>query len=167
MIVTLWRHGQAGSAASDRLRQLTGTGTDDIAFGCHQLHAACEARGIPVPDTLLHSPWLRTTQTADIVATAFSRASLRAETALRPGSTVPASDSVLQQLVDTGGKTRHVVLVCHQPLVGYLVDHYLGEAGSVPSLTPGGLVTLAMDIPAAACARLLFWALPPEYEAGL
>ena len=111
MIVTLWRHGQAGSAASDRLRQLTGTGTDDIAFGCHQLHAACQGRGIPAPDVVLHSPWLRTTQTADIVATAFSSASLHPEAALQPGSTIPAVDSALQQLMDSRDKLQHVVLV--------------------------------------------------------
>lgn len=166
MIVTLWRHGQAGSAPSDRLRQLTGTGTDDIGFGCHQLHAACEGRGLPAPGTLLHSPWLRTTQTADIVATAFSHASIQPETALQPGSNIPAVDSVLQGLLDTHGTDQHAVLVCHQPLVSYLIDHYLGESGAVPPLTPGGLATLTMDVPAAACGRLLFWALPPEYEAG-
>ena len=32
MIVTIWRHGEAGRAISDRKRELTGRGTDDIGW---------------------------------------------------------------------------------------------------------------------------------------
>ena len=32
----------------------------------------------------------------------------------------------LQQLLDTRGAEQHAVLVCHQPLVSYLIDHDLG-----------------------------------------
>jgi phosphohistidine phosphatase SixA len=57
------------------------------------------------------------------------------------------------------------VLVSHQPLVSYLIDHLLGEVALVPALPPGGLVTMDLAAPARACGRLLFWALPPQYEA--
>ena len=166
MIVTIWRHGQAGRAPSDRLRELTGTGTDDVGFGCRQFHDACHARELPSPELVLHSPWVRTTQTADIVASAFTHADMRALEALQPGSSVGAIELALVDLMEAQPDLLHAVLVSHQPLVSCLVDHLLGEVGQVPGLPPGGLVTMALEVPGRACGRLLFWALPPEYEAG-
>jgi phosphohistidine phosphatase len=165
MIVTIWRHGEAGKAVSDRLRELTVTGTDDVGFGCHQFHDTCHARGIPHPELVLHSAWVRTTETADIIASAFTHASVRPIKALQPGGTIQAVDSALAEITASDPKLGHVVLVSHQPLVSYLVDYYLGGIGRVPSLPPGGLVTLDLPVPAADCGQLLFWALPPEYEA--
>jgi phosphohistidine phosphatase len=167
MIVTIWRHGEAGSAASDRLRELTGTGMDDIGFGCAQFHQACRTRGIPHPDRLAYSPWVRTSQTADIIAAAFSHASVSPMEALQPGSTLADVDAALSDLLRASSPPQHLVLVSHQPLVSHLVDYYLGERGRAPALSPGGVVTLALEVPAADCGRLLFWALPPEYEAGV
>lgn len=167
MIVTIWRHGEAGNAIADRVRELTGNGADDVAFGCHQLHDACAVRDIPNPGLILHSGWVRTTQTAEIIASAFTHADRHRLTALQPGGTVSMADAALATLIDAREVTEHVVLVSHQPLVSYLVDHYLQDHGRVPSLSPGGLVTLELAVPARACGQLLFWALPPEYEAGL
>ena len=167
MIVTIWRHGEAGNAISDRLRELTGNGADDVAFGCHQFHNACAVRDIPNPGLILHSGWVRTTQTAEIIASAFTHADRRPLTALQPGGTVALVDAALSTLIDAHETPEHVVLVSHQPLVSYLVDHNLEEQGRVPSLSPGGLVTLGLEVPARACGQLLFWALPTEYEAGI
>lgn len=166
MIVTIFRHGEAGRAITDRLRELTGEGMDDVAYACHHFHDICQQRDIVHPDLVLHSPWVRTTQTADIIATAFTHAAQRPLAALQPGSDIAAVDTALGLLQGEQGSPQHVLLVSHQPLVSRLLDHYLGEPGRVPSLSPGGLATLALDEPAAACAQLLFWALPPEYEAG-
>jgi len=166
MIVTIWRHGEAGRAVSDRLRELTVTGTDDVGFACHQLHDACYARGIPHPELVLHSAWVRTTETADIVASAFTHASMRPLRALQPGGSIHAVDTSLAELTASDPKVQHVVLVSHQPLVSCLVDHYLGDDRRVPPLPPGGLVTLDLQVPAVDCGQLLFWALPPEYEVG-
>ena len=165
MIVTIWRHGQAGRAPSDRLRELTSTGTDDVGFGCHQFHDTCHARELPSPELVLHSPWVRTTQTADIVASAFTHAGMRALEALQPGSSVGVVEVALVDLMEAQPDLLHTVLVSHQPLVSCLVDHLLGEVGQVPGLPPGGLVTMALEVPGRACGQLLFWALPPEYEA--
>ena len=167
MIVSIWRHGQAGSAVSDRQRTLTGTGEDDVGFGCQQFHEACRLRGIDHPGTILHSPWVRTTQTADILATAFTHATLASSEALQPGSDVHDVDRMLQPLFAADETPSHLALVSHQPLVSRLVDHLLGEVGVVPPLTPGGLACLELEAPARGCGRLLFWALPPEYEAGV
>ena len=167
MIVTIWRHGEAGSAASDEQRELTVTGTDDVGYGCHQFHDICHGRSLPHPDLILHSNWVRTTQTAEIIATAFTHADMRSLRALIPGSDVRSVDAALTELQQATSAPEHVVLVSHQPLVSRLVDHYLGEAGRVPALSPGALATLQLHLPARGCGRLLFWALPPEYQADV
>ena len=141
-------------------------GRDDVGFGCTQFHQACEYRRMPLPTHLLHSPLLRTTQTAEIISTAFNHAAVNVENALQPGATVAAVDAVIAALSGQDS-AEHIVLVSHQPLVSYVLDHYLGDAGSVPSLPPGGVATLSLDVAAPGCGTLLFWAFPPEYEAGL
>ena len=164
MIVTIWRHGEAGEAFADRRRELTDSGRDDIGFGCQQFHLACAGRNMPAPDLILHSPWVRTRQTAELIASAFAHATVRPEAALRPGSEPAAVDTALDACMNS---QLHVVLVSHQPLVSRLVDNYLGEGGSVPPLSPGGLATLELDVAATDAGRVWFWAMPPEYEASV
>jgi phosphohistidine phosphatase len=167
MIVTIWRHGEAGRAATDRQRELTDRGLEDVGFGCRQFHKALGSRVIAVPDLILYSPWTRTWQSAEIIASAFSHAPWRGHAALQPDGTVLAVDQSLSSLHEEAEAPRHVILVSHQPLVSELVDFYLGAASNVPPLSPGALVTFALDVPAPDCGELLFWAVPPEYEAGL
>ena len=163
MILTIWRHGEAGRAPTDRQRELTDRGRDDIAFGCHRFHDTCTERGLPHPGRVLHSSWVRAVQTADIIGSAFSHAAREPFEALIPGMSERDVDAALQALGECS--EEHLLLVSHQPLVSRLVDHYLGERGRVPMLNPGGLASLDLTAPAAGCASLLFWALPPEYEA--
>lgn len=164
MILTIWRHGEAERGAIDRQRQLTENGSDDIAFACWQFHEACNARDIPHPAQILHSPWVRTTQTAEIIASAFTHATFRVEAALQPGSDASAVDNALKKTIESG--LQHVLLVSHQPLVSYLAEFYLDD-GQAPPLTPGGLLTLSFEVVARQCGALKFWALPPEYEVGV
>ena len=164
MILTIWRHGEAGSAATDRKRELTAGGRDDIGFGCHRFFEHCSSRALPHPDLILFSEWRRTTETADIIAGAFSHATLQSNSALIPGSSVAAVEAMLQSLFAAANCPGHVVLVSHQPLVSILVDHFLGDPGLVESLSPGGLACLQLDVVGAACASLEFSAQPPQYE---
>jgi phosphohistidine phosphatase len=164
MILTIWRHGEAEEGAIDRRRKLTNAGSDDIGFGCRQLHKACINKGVPQPDTILYSPWVRAVQTAEIVAAAYTHADATAETALQPVSDVTSVDVALSGIVESSPRAGHVLVVSHQPLVSRLVDYYLGDGAAVPSLSPGGLVTVSLDVVAPACGSLLFWALPPDYE---
>jgi len=164
MILTIWRHGEAGSAVTDRQQELTSAGRDDVGFGCHCFFEHCAARDLPAPDLILYSEWSRTTETADIIAAAYSHASLRRESALIPGSGVAAVDSVLEALLSATNCPEHLVLVSHQPLVSSLIDYYLGDPGRVEPLSPGGLACLQLDAAAAACASLEFSAQPPQYE---
>lgn len=155
-------------AATDRERQLTSRGEDDLGFGCQQFHQHCEERGIRHPDHILHSPWERTTQTAGIVAAAFTHAELVASTALKPGADIPDVDRLLDGLLTDfgaeGSQQHHVALVSHQPLVSRLIDYYLDSPGQVPPLTPGALAVLSLDVAGRGTAQLLFWSMPPQYE---
>ena len=169
MIVTIWRHGEAGSAVSDRLRKLTARGRDEVRRGARQFRGACAGAAIALPDLVLFSRWVRTTQTADILGAAFAGAAVREQAQLQPGSGLGAVDAGLAELAAAGRPPAHVVLVSHQPLVSGLVDYYLGglaagAAGQVPALSPGGLATLSLQVVARDCGQLLFWALPPAYE---
>ncbi len=166
MILTIWRHGAAEEGANDPLRKLTGAGRDDVGFGSHRFHEACIASNVPHPQTILHSPLVRTSQTAEIIAAAFTHASVTAVQALHSGSRVAAVHEAVSSFIDFGYQQQHMLLVSHQPLVSHLVEHYLAGGVSVPFLAPGGLVTLSMERLAPACGRLLFWSFPPEYEAG-
>ena len=106
-------------------------------------------------------------ETAEIVASAFTHAPSREHAALQPGSAVTAVEHGLLNLSDMPEAPAHVVLVTHQPLVSELVEFYLGPASNVPPLSPGALVTFTLDVPAQHCGELAFWAVPPDYEAGL
>ncbi|CAA0088641.1 Uncharacterised protein [Halioglobus japonicus] len=166
MILTIWRHGTAEYATNDRLRELTISGREDIGYGSAQFRQACMLRNIPPVTTVLYSPWVRTEETAQIIAIALQSSAVFAEDVLRPDSMLSAIDSLVSKRAADDPK-QHLVLVSHQPMVSRLADHYLGDTGGVPSLPPGGLVSLSLDVAEAACGRLLFWAFPPEYEVGV
>lgn len=163
MIVTIWRHGEAANAVIDRTRELTDTGSHDIHMGCQQLNQHCEQLGLPVPQLLLFSEWIRTRQTAAIVAAQFSDVLQEPCDALIPGRAPGDVDDTVNALLAKRPHVAHVVLISHQPLVSVLVDYYLGTTASVSALVPGGLVTIELDVAAPDCGRLHFCAQPPNY----
>ncbi len=165
MIVTIWRHGEAGQAADDRQRQLTTSGERDVKAGAQALAAICSRRSMPEPDALWYSRWHRTAQTAELVGAAWEGLAGRSEDALIPGAMPEAVERALEPLWLASAPPQHLVLVSHQPLVSQLADFFTGERGVIPSIPPGGMVVLSMDSPAAVGAGLLFWAFPPVYEA--
>ncbi len=160
MIITIVRHGEAGDALRDKDRELTNAGIDDISFGSHQLRDLCGDKSLVLPGHIFYSNWRRTTQTAEVLAAAFT-ASLAPMEALLPGRALTDVDNALSPLTED---ISHCILVGHQPMVSMLVEHYIDDSGRVPSLSPGGLVSIWLDTPAEGCGELLFWALPPEYR---
>lgn len=167
MIATIVRHGQAGSAATDAQRRLTTAGRVDIQSASQQLLRSCATRGIPAPDLILYSAWQRTTETAVILAGLFVDAKVEAEASLLPGGRAKEVTEALFRLQQGRSSPAHVVLVSHQPLVSVLADYYLSVPHHAPGLPPGGMVCLDLEVPAPGCGNLLFWALPPEYQAGI
>lgn len=166
MIVTLWRHGEAGDAPTDFERELSSKGEDDVGFGTHQFMQVCQQRNLPAPDVIVHSALVRTTLTAEIIAGVFSHALMMPAKGLQPGATVSDAIAIIAAHIASEPAPAHLVLVSHQPLVSQLATFLTLEAGRAPSLNPGGLVTLEVTLPGAGGADLLFWSLPPEYEAA-
>jgi len=164
MLVTIWRHGEAGAAATGRERQLTLRGREDVTRGAQRFLLHCEAGDLALPAAVHYSPWLRTAQTAEILAAAACDGQSTALPALQPGSDVGRIDTELGALGAELDSKGHLLLVSHQPLVSYLADYYLAARGLVPALPPGGQVTLVMDYPAPGAASLKFWSFPPMYE---
>lgn len=164
MLITIWRHGEAGPAKRDHLRTLTRRGQVDIGIGAERLRNICQERQRPLPDQLLYSPWQRTAQTAELIAESFELASSSPSEALLSDATVHEAETALQQAWESQQRAAHLVLVSHQPLVSLLADALLGCVAEVPPLPPGGLVSLQLSAPALYCGELLWWAFPPHYE---
>ena len=167
MIITIWRHGEAGLAVTDQQRELTIRGRADVARGSQTFLQLCKQRQLPAPDCIFQSPYTRTRQTAEILATAFARADIISQPALEPGSQTSRVESVLEQVLAKPNAPEHLVLVSHQPLVTYLVDHWVGEGGQVASLAPGACVCMGLEDAAFGGARLQFAAFPPDYKVAL
>ncbi|KAA1188122.1 hypothetical protein F0M18_18960 [Pseudohalioglobus sediminis] len=166
MHLTIFRHGQAGPAARDSLRELTSTGRDEVSRGVLAMREYCRSADMDLPGLVLFSDWRRTTQTADIITEALSQPRQEPCSALVPGRGVDDVCAALDQLMEAG-QEGHLLLVSHQPLVSMLVDYLLGDPGRVPPLSPGGLAMLELEAPGPGCATLTRYMLPPHYEAHL
>jgi len=158
VLLTVWRHGEAAPGRPDRERRLTERGHAEVRRGAAAYGAALAERGLPTPEALHASRWLRTWQTADYLAEALSLTAEEAD-ALIPGADVEGVEALLDGLP----AAAHRVLVSHQPLVSELVDRWLGEAGCVPALSPGAYAVLEAEVFAPGCASLCFWSAPPDY----
>ncbi len=110
MRVSLLRHGIAEDhAPTDRMRALTRAGSAQLE---QVLDALC-ARGDWAPGAILHSPYLRTTQTAEAVARRFPDAPLVPVSAL-------ASDD-LEGMLSAAAAARDPLLVGHMPTIAMLL----------------------------------------------
>lgn len=140
MLVTIWRHGEAGhNYASDFVRELTERGRQSLASASEAYLAQLTVRGLVPPELLWHSPLVRTTQTGKILADHFGLsthvckgldliADLRA-----PATFLPTS-------------AEHVVLVSHQPFVSDLISYWLDDHNQMP-LMPGGYCVIDLTAP--------------------
>ncbi|MDZ7781543.1 MAG: phosphohistidine phosphatase SixA [Halioglobus sp.] len=164
MILTIFRHGEAGEAATDRARELTEKGVQDVERGATAFLETCRRRVLQLPERVYHSPWVRTTSTAELICRALDNVTHTGLPAIQPGGDVAGVQRWFEENSEAMRDDIHLVLVSHQPLVSHMVDYYLGEGGAVPSLSPGAFATLSMGVPGSACGSLQFWAMPPGYE---
>ena len=72
MLVTVWRHGEAGSAARDVDRTLTEHGVSHVTATAELFKNWCHRRGVIAPSICTHSPLVRTRQTAALLHDALS-----------------------------------------------------------------------------------------------
>ena len=154
MHLYLLRHGKAEERSPDHTdpsRRLTLRGEDDIA-NLARLLAALEVR----PDAIFTSPYVRTLQTAQIMADGLQLTdALSVEPTLASGH---FDIDGLQELAEANGGKAHLMFVGHEPDLSELVGQL---CGAVCEMKPGGLAYITADRIEPGYG-VLRWLLPPK-----
>ena len=145
MLLFVMRHGHAEPfSKSDETRALTEEGRAEVAAVCRE-----RASELAQVKTIWASPFVRTRQTAKIVAATFGR-----EVEIQD---VLTGDTPLSALLEALGEADEsifpLMLVSHQPLVGSLVNGLCGSGDEHPMGT-ASLACLRADVWARDCAEL-------------
>lgn len=153
MRLFLLRHGHAESEApSDDLRPLSARGEMELNTLLQENYA-----NIGVVDRIFVSPYLRTRQTAEVVAQYISAPQEFSER-LVPDARI---DLLLEQLQQWSSAHASIMLVSHQPLVGTLLDELGGFEYGCYRMGTGALAALTGDPLARGCCELL-WLKQPQ-----
>ena len=134
MLVTVWRHGEAGPASRDRDRILTPRGTDALGRAVLRFQDVLVEKSLAGVSSIVTSPWIRTLQTAAILGEALA-VTPREESWLAPNASVAGVENVFKVA------QAHILLVSHQPLVSELLWYWLDSRALAP-LAPGGWASL-------------------------
>lgn len=137
MLVTVWRHGEAGAASCDRDRALTPRGVEALGKAVLRFQDLIVAKNLPSVGDVMTSPWLRTRQTAKILGEALA-VTPRAEGWLSPSANIDDAATIFE------GSIGHLMLVSHQPLVSELLWYWL-DSSALPPLTPGGWASVSIN----------------------
>ena len=135
MLLTVWRHGEAGLARCDAERELTARGRAEVVSAAEAFSLWITQFGHPHVSHLRYSPLTRTSQTAAILNRLWHPACCVADELLVPGAS--PTDSVWQ----TTDAAAHVVLVSHEPFVSRAIALW-SDDDALPSLLPSGFATL-------------------------
>lgn len=154
------RHGfsrEQASGGRDTDRALTSEGTaeiEGIGAGLATLQRA--------PRVIITSPYLRSRETADIIASAFGGVAVEAVDALAPGA---SPEMVLAAVADhCPGNRSGIAVVGHEPDLGRFVSHALsGSERSYFSLRQGAACLLEFPAVPRAGNATLEWALEPGH----
>ena len=157
-MLNLWlaRHGEAvdpDRSNSDFERTLTETGRRRMSEMTQWLIAR-----EPTPELILHSPLVRTRQTAEIIADAIGSESVvrRVENRLAPGVD---TEQLLKYLATTAAE--HVVCVGHQPDMSRCLAEMIG--GGHVLFFPGTIARIQFDGPILRGAGHLRWLTDPSW----
>ena len=148
MLLTLWRHGEAGSAPTDEARALTPRGRKEVAAMAQDYLAWAGGSALGPVSILLHSSYRRTVETAALLGEVLVPGSLKADPSLAPGAYPEAFSEN-----DYAGH-EHIVMVSHQPFVSQAIALWTDDVTLAP-LAPGGWSTLEITCLARAGATLL------------
>ena len=133
MDLILWRHADAGDSLADPVadlkRKLTDRGRKQSERAARWLQARLPERYL-----VLSSPALRTTETAAALGV-----KCRIDERLAPGSDVAHHLAALNWPDGPETRTRHIVLVGHQPGLGRLASLLLAGAEADWSIKKGGI----------------------------
>ena len=148
MLLTLWRHGEAGSAATDEARALTARGRDEVVAMAQDYAAWAGESALAPVSLLLHSPYRRTVETAALLGELLHPGSLKVDPSLAPGAYPEAFSEN-----DYSGH-EHIIIVSHQPFVSQAIAVWTDDVTLAP-LAPGGYSMLEITCLARGGATLL------------
>jgi len=142
----LLRHGEAGyNAHSDFERSLSFRGREQLNSQFQHWQSMLE--GV---DKVLCSPYLRTRQTAELAMGFCPQAYLAEDDRLVPEGDVTAANAAIE-----ANWSERLLVVTHQPLIGYLVSYYRHGHLQLPEpLMPGQGVCLEMPWPGPDCGQV-------------
>lgn len=150
MLVTLWRHGEAGYAASDAERALTERGIAHIKSSAAAYQAWCRNSDVPTPSLCVHSPLIRTTQTASALCDDLGFSAMIASDHLAPDQRDYAEGLFLSD--DAG----HQLVVGHQPYLSELINVWCDTA-QYHGLSTSGFAVVRLLMPARGGGELLYY----------
>ena len=148
MLLTLWRHGEAGSATTDEVRALTPRGREEVVAMAQDYVVWAGESALGPVSLLLHSPYRRTVETAALLGELLDPGSLKADPSLAPGAYPEAFSENDYSVHD------HIVMVSHQPFVSQAIALWTDDIKLAP-LAPGGYSTLKITCLAREGATLL------------
>jgi len=140
----LMRHGEASwEAGSDFDRELTALGREQLSLLAqrHQQELRCISK-------IICSPYLRTRQSAAIIASALVDVDVIIDGQLTPNHSVKDAVSAIEM-----HGCDNVLIVTHQPLVGNLISYLEQGDQSYPEpVLPGSIYRYSMKWPGPGCA---------------
>ncbi|MDB2692229.1 histidine phosphatase family protein [Luminiphilus sp.] len=148
VLVTLWRHGEAGNAARDVDRTLTVHGASHVTATAEMFKGWCQRRGVKAPSRCTHSPLVRAQQTAALLHDALAFSVTKESDKLAPGHTDYVKGLFLEPNCD------HQLIVGHQPYLSHLINVWCDSAEHT-SLHTSGFATLAFTVASRGGAELL------------
>ena len=151
MLLTLWRHGEAAYRRPDSQRPLTERGVQHVRASGGHYRSLCQQRGLGRPIVCTHSPYVRTEQTASLIASELSLSEVLSRELLAPGLTNYVSGDFLSE------ESGHQLVVGHQPYLSQLIDVWCDTAAHT-SLSPGGFAIIELNAPCRGGGELLYHA---------
>ena len=131
MLLTVWRHGQAGVAATDDARPLTPRGRSDITAGAAGYAEWMKLAGCPPVTWIWFSPTRRTQETAALVSAELAPVRVQVDEALAPGA-MPEDFREFD-----GSEGEHILFLSHQPFIPRAIALWADDH-ALPPLAPGG-----------------------------
>ena len=148
MLLTLWRHGEAAYSHPDSLRQLTERGVEHVQATVGLYQSLCPAPGLSMPTLCTHSPYVRTEQTANLIASELGLFDVVSQDLLAPGQTDYVSGHYLAE------ESRHQLVVGHQPYLSQLIDVWC-DTSAHTSVSPSGFAIIELIAPCRGGGELL------------
>ena len=151
MLLTLWRHGEAAYSRPDSQRQLTERGVQHVRATVGLYRSLCLQRGLSMPTVCTHSPYVRTKQTASLIASELSLPDVVSQELLAPDQPDYVSGDYLSE------ESGHQLVVGHQPYLSQLIDLWC-DTSAHTSVSPSGFAIIELTAPCRGGGELLYHA---------